>query len=122
MTDCPRVENVELLWAADYWDGPMAGLARHDGSDYWYEAEAFDWDTPPSERRYLLYPMTDEELAAEHEAQRAFRKHVGTHTSYRDNRVVGRGKVRPESEWQKFYEKYEYRSYADRPPIGWFSL
>jgi hypothetical protein len=65
VNDFPELDGVRLLWHADYWDGPLAGLARHNGQDYWFEVEVFDWDDPPAERRYLLYSLTEEELAEE---------------------------------------------------------
>ena len=36
-----RLDGVALLWDADYWDGPLAGLATFGGSVYWFSAE---WD------------------------------------------------------------------------------
>ena len=100
----------------------MAGLAHYGGSDYWFEAEAFDRDNPPSQRRYLLYALTDEELAGERHTHREIQRYVGTHMDYQDTRQGGIAGVKPRSGWPKFYEKHEYKSYADRPPIGWFVL
>ncbi len=120
-----ELKGVELLWAADYRDGPIAGLARYDGRDHWFEAENFNWDNPPADRRCFLYALSDEELEDEHEWHRLFRKHVGTHTDYDPSGARDIGALRPRSEWSKFYDEHERRpprDYTARPPVGWFVL
>jgi hypothetical protein len=122
-----KLRGVQLLWAADYWDGPIAGLARYDGREHWFEVEEFDWDDPPpaSERRFRLYALNDEELRDEQEWHRRFQKHVGTHSDYERSGNRGHAAVKPPSEWPKFYDEYERRpprEYASREPIGWFVL
>lgn len=123
MNGFSELEGVRLLWHADYWDGPLAGLARYNGQDYWFEVEAFDWDDPPAERRYLLYSLTEEELAEEREWHHRFQEHVGTHTDYDARGHRDHAAVKPRSEWSKFYDEYEKRSkpdYTMRAPVGWF--
>lgn len=73
VNDFAELEDVRLLWHTDYWDGPLAGLAHYNGRAYWFEVEAFDWDEPPAERRYLLYSLTDGELAEERDGIAASR-------------------------------------------------
>jgi hypothetical protein len=124
MSESTRLEGVQLLWLADYWDGPIAGLARFAGREHWFEAEPFDWDDPPSERRYWLYALTDDEVEDEREWHGRFQQHVGTHTDYDISGARDIGAVRPRSEWSKFYDEYKRRpprDYTSRQPVGWLS-
>jgi hypothetical protein len=57
---CNASDRVDKLGV---WDGPLAGLARYGGRDYWFEVEASNREDPPAKRRYLLYALTDGELA-----------------------------------------------------------
>jgi hypothetical protein len=124
MTGCPRVGNVRLLWHADYWDGPLCGLAHHNGRDYWFAVEPFDPDDPPAEWRYFLYPLSDEELEDEREWHREFQKYVGTHTDYDANGNVDDSGVKWGADSWKFYDESAMRAvpdYTSRPPIAWFT-
>jgi hypothetical protein len=124
MTDCPRVGDVRLLWDVDHWDGPLCGLAHHNGRDYWFAVEAFDPDDPPAEWRYFLYPLTDEELEDEGEWHRKFQKYVGTHTDYDANGNVDDSGVKWAADASKFYDEHAMRAvpdYTSRPPIAWFT-
>ena len=117
-----RLDGVALLWDSDYWDGPLSGLAAFDGSEYWFSAEwdadRDDWSVP---RRYVLRPLTPDELRVEWARHRQFEQFVGTrfcHHVALDDRVQQPGEL-----WHRFYDAYpagEQSSYDDRPAIGWF--
>jgi len=96
----------------------------HEGRDYWFEAEAFDWDDePPHGRRYFVFELSDEELADERYWHERFRELVGTHTDYDEDGQRVQGSVHPPS--SAFYDEYSKRrqpDYTSRPPIGWFAL
>lgn len=122
MTDCTRVGDVRLLWHDGYWDGPLNGLAHHNGRDYYFAVEEFDPDDPPAEWRYFLYPLTDEELEDEREEHRKFRKYVGAHCDYDANGNIDQSG--PEChDPDKFYADRAIlvRTYVSRPPIAWFT-
>ena len=111
MTFGDQLHGVEIAFFIDWYDGPLSGVARHLGTEYWFEAEGRQDETyaiTMEDRRFVLYPITAEELAEEADWQRLYDEHV-------------QGK--PESEKWKFYEPYENRrppDYASRQPVGWF--
>lgn len=56
----PRLHNVEIRWFADYWDGPLCGLAAYRGRDHWYDTvwnPGTDQHTD-SPRLFVLYELT----------------------------------------------------------------
>jgi hypothetical protein len=112
MTGGEALQGVEVTFIFEWYDGPLTGVARHQGVEYYFEAEGHLDDTfelSLNDRRLFLYPITADELAVEGEWQRLFDEHV------RDQ---------PESEKWKFYEPYAKREqpdYASRTPVGWFT-
>jgi hypothetical protein len=106
-----ELHNVEILFFFDWYDGPLSGVARYGGAEYWFEAEGREDETfalKIEDRRLFLYPISADELAEEAFWQRLYEKYV------RD---------KPESEKWKFYDPYEKRKkpdHASREPIGWF--
>jgi hypothetical protein len=83
-----QLENVEIVWWDDWYDGPLTGLARHGRDEHWFEVERLDgdaqFDLNSATRRLFLYPLSSEELAAE----KVF------HAPWKE-----RGQGRPVSEW-----------------------
>ena len=82
MSQLAPLKNVQPVWVTDFWDGPLNGLALYEGRCHWFEVESFDPDHPPEIRKYILYPLTDDEIVAEEALHDLFRKHVGTHTDW----------------------------------------
>jgi hypothetical protein len=118
------LQGVEPVWITDYWDGPLQGLARYEGRLHWFEVESFNIDDPSAMRTYVLYPLSDQEIAAEEALHDLFRKHVGTHTDW-ELRGKPEAVVHPRSEWAGFYESAEAkreRDYSTRTAIGRFTL
>jgi len=115
---------VRLRWHVSYWDGPINGVATYDGRDCWFEAEGFDWeDELPHSRRYLLYELTDEELAEERYWHERFRELVGTHTEYDEQGQRLSGEIRPpSSDFDREYGRRRQPDYTSRTPIGWFAI
>ena len=96
----------------------------YEGQSHWFEVASFDADDPPPTRRYVLYPLTDEEIAAEESLHDLFRAHVGTHTDW-DVRGTPDAVVRPQPEHAAFYQSPEAqrdRNYTTRDAVGWFTL
>lgn len=52
------LEGVSLLWANDYWDGPLNGMARFGGEMLWF-CLAGDLNT----NSYWLVRLTQSQLA-----------------------------------------------------------
>jgi hypothetical protein len=123
MIECPRVEDVRLLWAFDFWDGPLSGVARSHGRHYWFQVEEPDWavvDDWPAVRLYFLYPLTDLESADERKEHRRFEEHVRKHADYPYEVMF-----KPGSDFLKFWDEQRERpdpEYTSRPPVGYFTL
>jgi hypothetical protein len=96
----------------------------HEGRDYWFEAEAFDYDNEPAHsRRYFVYEITDAEMADERHWHERFRELVGTHTEYDKDGQRLPGRVHPPSSaFDNEYSKRKQPDYTSSPLIGWFTL
>lgn len=126
--EVPKVprDDVRLLWASGYWDGPLEGLAEVAGEQVWYclaqeapEEQAVGWF-----RRFWLVRLTAEQLARELARHQDFRTCVGTHFDY-DADGQRDGEMQSQAEWRKFYDKYGEddrapRLLPDNEVIGWF--
>jgi hypothetical protein len=74
-------------------------------------------------RRYVVYDLSEAEIAEEQRWHALFVEHVGSHWTYDEH--GSRGTVKPVSEHAKFYDAYAKRTPVDysRNPIGgWFEL
>ena len=63
----------------DWYDGPLSGVARYDGTEYWFEAEGRKVESfaiTMEDRRFFLYPITAEELVEEAYRKRLYDVHV----------------------------------------------
>jgi hypothetical protein len=116
ISEYPQV-RAEILWHCDYYDRPLDGVCEIDGKRYWYTYH--DGEDAPIGGIYLARSLTPEQLQWAEYWHEEFRKYVGHHTDHRESR----GKIHPQSEWPKFYDRYrleEKRDYSELPIIGWF--
>lgn len=82
----PRLP-ARMLWETDRWDGPMAGVAEHNGERLFFTfadaRDARDEDVPPPHyRRFWLVRMTPEQRAFKERWHARFQAEVGTHCDY----------------------------------------
>lgn len=118
MTD----SKVRVKYHNGYYDGPISGVAEWQGKRYYFhmieESEPDEDEEEPSwYRRYALYDLTPEEWAEEDARQASFERHVGTHTTYRDDGTRDHGGLKPQKGWNEHYQRYsEPRSWD--PPLG----
>ena len=137
--ESPRLEDIQMMWHLNYWDGPISGIAKYKDHLYYFsqcdenedrkEDGSEDDDSKNDDvrdwyRRYLVYELSKEELDDEVYWHDLFRKHVGTHTDY-DEDGKRTGHVLPSSEKDKFYDRYKARGpqyYTDNKVVGWFEL
>jgi hypothetical protein len=119
----PRIgrEEVHLLWHADYWDGPLAGLLRYRGELCWFAvvAENDDPDLEGWYRRFAVLRLSKEQLVEEQYWHELFRQKVGTHTDYGESV----GALQPQDQWEGFYAAYRQRKPQDfsrNEVLGWF--
>ncbi len=101
-----ELEGVEIVFWADWYDGPVSGVARHAGRELWFEAEPTFYAHGP--RPLFLYPLTDDELAQERELDRLYEEHA---------------KGKPVEEWPSILRGRDLElpsAYAARESLGWF--
>jgi hypothetical protein len=136
----PQLPEMKKLCHFNYWDGPLSGLCLINGNKYWYECveewldnnrypDDDDDFEPPWYRRYLIWKLTDEQLAAIEARHAKFQRMVGTHTDYsEDGKERGRfhynETVTPET-FKQFYEEAKLEKPIDITPnasqiIGWW--
>jgi hypothetical protein len=123
--ELPALSGVIVRTVANYYNGPLCGLAAFDGRLYWYNVRDFDFEDENTPWEYVLYDITEDEVAAEQERNEAFRAHVGTHEDLDETgRKIG-GVLRDQSGWSVFYDAYppnERPTYKDRPQVGRFEI
>ena len=110
-----------LLWHCEYWDGPLSGIALHEGRKVWFWCA----DDVQEHRLFHVFPLTDEEIAEEDRWHALFCEHVGTHTDYDEEGRRDVTAIRPHSEWNKFYDAAKDRpprTYHEREAIGYFVM
>jgi hypothetical protein len=115
--------EVQLLWHADYWDGPLNGLCRYRDRKCWFElcAEGEPEAGDKFYRRYLLLELGKDQLDEEEYWHRLFQEKVGTHADYGE----AQREVKPRHSWAEFYEPYQKRGkvdYSANPALGWFEV
>jgi hypothetical protein len=70
-----ELTDVHKVWFSDWYDGPITGVALHDGREYWFVMVTNDdggghWDFEP--RVYVLHRLSGEQLAQAWEMHRDF--------------------------------------------------
>jgi hypothetical protein len=117
-----EVSGLELLWIDNWWDAPLAGVVRHQGSEQRFQAiwdpRTDDWTSP---RVFWLFEMTEEERHAARARHRLFEEKVGTVYCFHPG--VERGVRRPEETHHEFYDRFSPRDTSvvgHRRAIGWF--
>jgi hypothetical protein len=65
-----QLDGVQIVAVMDFYDGPLDGLARKDGHDYWFAAVP-EWirDSQPSEPRVMVLHEINAEQAAQVRAE-----------------------------------------------------
>lgn len=119
--------QVTLLWAYDYWDGPLSGMAELNGEMFWFswiDVDDLDCDFSGT-RRYWLIRLSAEQLAQERQWNQLFRKFVGKHMDYDNKGQRQTGDTCPISEWKYYYQQAgnsQGPDLTDKEIIGWFQL
>lgn len=118
--------DIWIRWFLAFYDGPVTGIAEHEGRKVWFDCRngRGDWDMYC--RTYRVFALTDEQIAREVERHAEFDRCVGTHTNcvYEGvrRRRVDREPLQPN--WRDWYaQPHEAiaRTEYNANPIGWFS-
>jgi len=119
-----RRSPSELRWhfIADYYDGPISGLAFF--REQLYRFCCFPEDIP-DHHVYVLHELTPDELLEELRIKTRFETLVGTHCSFdREGKPLPRV-VHPKKSWRRFYDEEKMDRRADpwdRPVVAWFDV
>ena len=113
-----------MLWFSGWYDGPLTGLATHDGREYWFVMVLDDggehWDPDP--RVYVLHRLAAEELALEWEKHRSFAA-CGLPGCLHLPRCPADGS-RTQQDLDELYARWPPGSedhYEEAPAVGWFT-
>src|SRR4030095_432824 len=99
-----RVSPEEVRWyfTADYYDGPISGLAIFRGRICRFCC--FPEDIP-SQHVYVLHELQPDELAEELRIKEKCEAYVGTHFSFDTDGKSLAHVVRSQDSWKRFYEE-----------------
>jgi hypothetical protein len=123
-TTLPKVprSDVQLLWADDWYDGPLRGMASVDEAKYLFEMIDRDLlGAETEDRTYWLIRLSPDQLREEEQWHDLFCQHVGTHFDFTGRQGIPREQVQMDA----FYKPYNERivpDYSDNFVIGWFRL
>ncbi|MEU4339564.1 hypothetical protein AB0F59_33830 [Micromonospora lupini] len=118
-----ELTDVRMLWFADYYDGPLDGLALFDGREYWFIAVADEHGVPVDQERrcYVLHAISEEQAQAEWADHRDFVAVVGgpgcVHTP---SCTRGPGGAEATAAWHRDHPWDLRPDHASAPAIGWF--
>ena len=124
LTEALQVKPSEVRWhfIADYYDGPISGLAFFQ--ERLYRFCCFQEDIP-EHHVYVLHELTAEELAEELRSKVKFESLVGTHYSFDREGMPLPHVLRSDELQKRFYaEEKPDRSAEpwDRPVVAWFAF
>ncbi len=126
----PGVEStaLRLVYAADYYDGPLSGLLVYQDTTCWFEA--YDPHPPDDDRIYMIVALSPEQREQEEHWHALFQEKVGRHWDF-DYEEQGDGlvgiarRIAPPEAHHEFYEQYNSRQPRDLSPnevLGWFTM
>ena len=75
-------EDAIMLWHANYYDGPLSGLAEYKGKKVWFDCIEDEHCNLFNMRTFGLYEMSEEELKDEEYWHQLFCDNVGRHSNY----------------------------------------
>ena len=107
------VNEVQIVWIVESWDGPRSGVLLYRGERCWFEVVAENnSDDAGWYRRFAVVELTREQAAEEQRWQELFEEKVGHHPN-----------LQPRDRWPEFYEPYQHRTPVDvsrNQALGWF--
>ncbi len=124
LTEALKVPPSEVRWyfIADYYDGPISGLAFF--RERLYRCCCFQEDIP-DHHVYVLHELTAEELTEELLSKEKFETLVGTHFSFdRDGSLLPRI-LRSEESQKAYYDEEKpcrERDPWEHPVAAWFDV
>jgi hypothetical protein len=104
--DWEKIDNG-ILWADDWWDGIVSGVAEVDGRRVYFNCIEED---DKGNRKFAVYDVPKEIWELINERHNDFKKYVGSHWDFESSdgktkRMIG--DIRPQSKHYKFYKKWQ---------------
>ncbi|KAB1908822.1 hypothetical protein F8279_05765 [Micromonospora sp. AMSO1212t] len=99
----PELVGVEIVELLDWYDGPLDGLALHEGREFWFSAGP-DW-APGEPRRLVLHAITAEQAARVRAEARQFEAFAAAAPADGDA-------------WEQAWDARS--TYSEAPASGWF--
>lgn len=98
-----QLENVKFLWSLGHFDGMMTGIAEYQGQKCF--AKCHQSPFTRKDRYFWLYPLTYLEFEAETQYQDWFRKYIGFHCDFINNKRGYQPQTFKEKcwEWTRFF-------------------
>jgi hypothetical protein len=118
----PELHGVQMLWFDDWYDGPLDGLADYGGREYWFAAVADPDARERHARRYVLHPLSSEQIVREWAEHRECAARTGIAGCMHQSACPAPpdGEADLEGWWRDHPNAPEWR-YLEVRPIGWFS-
>jgi hypothetical protein len=102
-----QLAGVQIVEVLDFYDGPLDGLARYQGREFWFSAVP-EWIVPgakPAQPRiYVLHEITAEQASQVRGETLRFREFANGQAS----RDV----------WEQAWDNRS--TFDEAPPVGWF--
>jgi hypothetical protein len=119
-----ELTGVRKVWFSDWYDGPVTGVARHDGREYWFvmvtdTGGGGQWDFDP--RIFVLHLLTNEQLAQAWTMHRSFAAAALPGCLHSppcpvDGDAGGETMAALRERWPPEHED----DYENAPAVGWF--
>jgi len=116
-------EQIQILWANTWWDGPQDGLILYKNTEYYFENFSFTRKGTDTNNlcKYVIIKLNDEQLNIEKYWHERFILEIGPNYDFRINKIYT-GSILIEKQrdfYLDFKEKYTH-DLDDNIVIGWF--
>lgn len=103
-----KEEEIKIIFAVDWWDGPLSGVCIYNGEKHWFQATD-EWyeEDKPYWRRYAVIKLTPEQLAKEEAMHELYEEKIGDPRPYVDGVLTRDVSQKPKEMWHEFYDVYK---------------
>lgn len=110
-----KIEDIKILFATNWWDGPLSGLCLYNDEKHWFQAtEEWYEEDKPYWRRYAVMKLTPEQLQLEERSHELFKEKVGESMPYINGIPVRNNEpLKPKEMWHEFYDVCKNNEYYE---------
>jgi len=118
--------EVKLLWANEWWDGPISGMLMYRGEKCWFQL-FIDPDDPEVEkfpRQYLVIELSNDQLKEEEYWQTLFLEMVGSNNVWDEDGIRHTDRLKPlesRNEFFKLAKKRKPTDLSENRVVGFFA-